>query len=201
MPIDNQPTVVAESLLVRTNCELVEMTQLLGVQEIVVAPDERRGSLPMEQMLLCAQRGIAVTDLAAFFEREAGMIKLNVVEPSTLVFSGGFDHSLVRRLSKRFFDLVAATALLLVAWPAMLVVALCVWLESGAPIFYRQVRVGQSGESFELVKFRSMRNDAREGWRRALGAQRRRPQHPRRPLHPQDPVTSCRSCSMSCAAT
>src|SRR3546814_2943583 len=109
----------------------------------------------MEEMLACAQRGVNVIDLAGFFEREAGMIKLNVVEPSALVFSGGFDHSLPRMLSKRFFDVVAASLLLLVSWPAMLVVALCIRLESKGPVLYRQVRVGESGQGFRLVKFSS----------------------------------------------
>jgi exopolysaccharide biosynthesis polyprenyl glycosylphosphotransferase len=65
-----------------------------------------------------------------------------------------------RRLSKRLFDLIAASALLLVAWPIMLLVAACIWLESGSPIFYRQTRVGENGQYFEIAKFRSMRNDA-----------------------------------------
>jgi sugar transferase (PEP-CTERM system associated) len=160
LPVSGQKVKVAEELLVHSDCGLPELAELLGVHEIVVAPDERRGGLPMEEMLTCAQRGIAVTDVASFFEREAGMIKLNIVEPSALVFSGGFDHSLPRRLSKRFFDLAAASLLLLVAWPFMLVVALCVWLESGSPILYRQTRVGESGHGFELIKFRSMRTDA-----------------------------------------
>lgn len=160
MPVPGQAVHVDEELLVQTDCALLELAQLLDIHEIVVAPDERRGGLPMEDMLLCAQRGIHVTDLAGFFEREVGTIKLNVVEPSALVFSGGFDHSLPRRLSKRLFDLIAAGALLLLTWPLMLVVALCVWLESGSPILYRQQRVGESGRSFDLVKFRSMRADA-----------------------------------------
>jgi sugar transferase (PEP-CTERM system associated) len=160
VPIAGQPEQVPEQLLVRTDCGLPELARLLNVHEIVVAPDERRGGLPMDEMLACAQRGVNVTDLSSFFEREAGMVKLNVVDPSWLVFSGGFDHSMPRRLSKRFFDLLAAWALLLVAWPVMLLVALCVWLESGAPIFYRQVRVGENGRGFELIKFRSMRTDA-----------------------------------------
>src|SRR3546814_18564636 len=62
-------------------------------------------------------------------------------------------------LSKRFFDVVAASLLLLVSWPAMLVVALCIRLESKGPVLYRQVRVGASGQGFSLVKFRSMRPD------------------------------------------
>jgi len=114
----------------------------------------------MDEMLDCAQRGITICDLSTFFEREAGMVKLSVADPSWLAFSGGFDHSMPRRLNKRFFDLLAASALLLVAWPFMLAVAACIAWESGTPIFYRQTRVGESGRRFELVKFRSMRADA-----------------------------------------
>ena len=160
LPIPGQEEVVAEGLLVRSNEPLHEIAQRLNADEIVVAPDERRGGLPMEQILRCAQHGISIVDLPMFFEREAGLIKLEVADPSSLVFSGGFDHSFPRRLSKRAFDIAAALALLLLAWPVMLVVAACVWLESGAPILYRQVRVGEDGRTFSLAKFRSMRTDA-----------------------------------------
>jgi sugar transferase (PEP-CTERM system associated) len=159
-PMPGQPVEVAQKLLVDADRSLRELVDGLNVHEIVVAIDERRGALPMEELLGCAQRGVRVTDLSSFFEREAGMVKLSVADPSSLVFSGGFDHSLPRRLSKRFFDLIAASALLLLAWPAMLVVALCIWLETGTPIFYRQMRVGENGRSFNLIKFRSMRVDA-----------------------------------------
>ncbi|QNP40680.1 TIGR03013 family XrtA/PEP-CTERM system glycosyltransferase [Lysobacter solisilvae (ex Woo and Kim 2020)] len=160
LPIPGQPVHVAEKLLLNTDFSLSEIAEWLQVFEIVVAPDERRGALPMEEMLKCAQRGITITDLSTFFEREAGMVKLNVADPSWLAFSGGFDHSIPRRLNKRFFDLVAAGALLLVAWPFMLAVAACIALESRGPIFYRQERTGENGRTFHLIKFRSMRVDA-----------------------------------------
>jgi sugar transferase (PEP-CTERM system associated) len=160
VPMPGQPLLVPEALQIRTDFDLPELAQWLRVHEIVVAPDERRGGLPMESMLKCAQRGVLVTDLSTFFEREAGQITVSVADPSWLVFSGGFDHSMPRRLSKRLFDLIAASALLLVAWPIMLLVAACIWLESGSPIFYRQTRVGENGQYFEIAKFRSMRNDA-----------------------------------------
>lgn len=160
VPVADQPALVAEALQVRTDFGLSELAKWLRIDEVVVAPDERRGGLPMDEMLSCAQRGIAICDLSTFFEREAGMVKLNVADPSWLAFSGGFDQSMPRRLNKRFFDLIAASALLLVAWPFMLVVALCIGWESGGPILYRQTRVGENGRRFELVKFRSMRADA-----------------------------------------
>lgn len=158
--LDGQASEVPAHQRLRADDGLAELARRRQIQEIVVAPDERRGGLPMEQMLACAQIGISVTDLSTFFEREAGTVKLGIVDPSWLVFSGGFDHSLPRRLSKRFFDITAASALLLVAWPVMLLVALGVWLESGGPVLYWQTRVGQGDRPFNLVKFRSMRNDA-----------------------------------------
>jgi len=132
------------------------------VNEIVVGPDERRGGLPMEELLECKQRGIFVTDLATFFERESGKVKLSLAEPSWLVFSTGFDASPLRRLSKRTFDFLAASVVLLLSWPFMLLVALAIRIESGRgqPILYRQERVGERGRVFQLIKFRSMRTDA-----------------------------------------
>ena len=160
LPIPGQAVHVHDKLLLKTDFSLSEIAEWMQVYEIVVAPDERRNALPMEEMLRCAQRGIIVTDLSTFFEREAGMVKLSVADPSWLAFSGGFDHSISRRLNKRFFDLAAACALLLVAWPFMLLVALCIAMESRGPILYRQTRVGENGRNFELIKFRSMRVDA-----------------------------------------
>ena len=160
LPIPGQARVVADELILEPQGVLLETARALHAHEIVVAHDERLVGLPMEQILGCAQQGISVVDLSVFFEREAGLIKLEVVDPSSLIFSGGFDHSFPRRLSKRAFDLAAALLLLVLAWPAMLVVALCVWAESGSPVFYRQTRVGQGGRTFNLIKFRSMRTDA-----------------------------------------
>lgn len=160
VPVADQPVQVPDALRVRTDLALSELAHWLRIDEVVVAPDERRGGLPMDEMLACAQRGVAICDLSTFFEREAGMVKLNVADPSWLAFSGGFDHSMPRCLTKRFFDLLAATSLLLVAWPVMVLVAFCIWMESGAPVLYRQTRVGENGRHFELVKFRSMRMDA-----------------------------------------
>ena len=160
VPVPGQPVLVDEVLHTLPAGSLFDLAEQLQIDERVIAPDERRGGLPMEEMLNCVQHGISVIDLSTFFEREAGMVQLNVVDPSWLVFSGGFDYSTPRRLSKRFFDLVAAGVLLLVAWPVMLLVAIAVRVESDGPILYRQTRVGERGQNFVLTKFRSMRVDA-----------------------------------------
>ena len=161
VPVAGQKVAVDPSRLVPVPEEgLCALADRLNVDELVIAPDERRGGMPMEDMLRCVQHGMAVTDLSTFFEREAGMVQLSVVDPSWLVFSGGFDYSLPRRLSKRAFDLAAAFAILLATLPLMLFTALAVWLEDRGPVLYRQIRVGERGRHFEIVKFRSMRVDA-----------------------------------------
>ncbi|HEY6985689.1 MAG TPA: TIGR03013 family XrtA/PEP-CTERM system glycosyltransferase [Rhodanobacteraceae bacterium] len=132
------------------------------INEIVVGPDERRGGLPMEELLRCKQSGIEITELVTFFERESGKVKLSLAEPSWLVYSRGFDTTPLRRLTKRGFDLATASVLLLLTWPFMVLVALAIRVESGKgqPILYRQERVGERGRVFRLIKFRSMRTDA-----------------------------------------
>ncbi len=150
---------VEQVLTADTLFELVEREQ---VDEVVVGVDDRRGGLPMEELLECRQHGVAVTDLTTFFERESGRVQLSLTDPSWLVFSGGFNATPLRQLSKRCFDLGIATLVLLLTWPFMLLVALAIRIESGAgqPIFYLQERVGVRGKSFRLAKFRSMRTDA-----------------------------------------
>jgi len=161
IPVPGHAVKVEEAqLLAIPGDGLCGLAERLSVDEVVIAPDERRGSMPVDQILACVQQGIAVTDLSTFFEREAGMVQLSIADASWLVFSGGFDYSLIRRLTKRMFDLVAASMLLFLTWPLMLLTALAVWMESGGPILYRQVRVGARGRHFEIVKFRSMRVDA-----------------------------------------
>ena len=162
VPVGTDPVAVPAASLLHLDAPLCAWAARLGVDEIVVGPDDRRGTLPVDALLECKQRGVAVTELAEFFEREAGKIKMDLTNPSWLVFSDGFNISPMRRTVKRAFDVLTASLVLLVAWPFMLLTALAIRLESGrgAPILYRQDRVGENGESFPVIKFRSMRTDA-----------------------------------------
>lgn len=131
-------------------------------EEIVVAMDDRRGNLPIRDLLDAKLKGIDVIDLLEFLERETGKIRIDLVSPGWLVFSPGFRRSRMRQFAKRVMDLVVSSALLLVSWPIMLLVILAVKIEDGisASVIYRQRRVGQGGVPFDVLKFRSMREDA-----------------------------------------
>ncbi len=162
VPRDGELVAVPADRVLMADTPLHELVSRKEVDEIVVGVDDRRGGLPMEELLECRQQGVAVTDLTTFFERESGRVQLSLTDPSWLVFSGGFNATPLRQLSKRCFDLGISALVLLLTWPFMLLVALAIRIESGAgqSIFYRQERVGVRGKPFRLAKFRSMRTDA-----------------------------------------
>jgi len=160
---DEELQVPASSVLPRVD-SLMSLVNRLKVREIIIAIQERRGGcFPIQDLLECKLNGVKVTDSAAFFEREQGKIRVNSLYPSWLIFGGGFDQSPLRTAIKRAFDVVASSILLIITLPVMIVAALCILLEDGGPVFYRQERVGKGGKTFMVVKFRSMRNDAEKG--------------------------------------
>ncbi|SFU62211.1 TIGR03013 family XrtA/PEP-CTERM system glycosyltransferase [Nitrosospira multiformis] len=160
---DEELQVPAGSVLPRVD-SLISLVNRLKVREIIIAIQERRGGcFPIQDLLECKLNGVKVTDSAAFFEREQGKIRVNSLYPSWLIFGGGFDQSPLRTAIKRVFDVVASSILLIITLPVMIVTALCILLEDGRPVFYRQERVGKGGKTFMVVKFRSMRNDAEKG--------------------------------------
>ncbi len=162
VPLEGETPSIPESRRLQLDESLSAYVARMQINEIVVGPDNRRGLLPMEELLECKQAGVVVTNLISFFERELGKIKLSLIDPSWLVFSDGFDATPLRRLSKRMFDIVGALLVLAMTWPLMVGAVIAIRLESGrgAPILYRQDRVGERGKAFPLIKFRSMRTDA-----------------------------------------
>jgi sugar transferase (PEP-CTERM system associated) len=164
VPVPGEINCVGEASLLPTCESLLVMARRYEASEIVVTVTNRRGSaFPIRELLDCALGGVKVIDAATFFEREACQIRIDSLQPSYLIFGGGFDQSFVRASSKRLFDLAASGMISIVSLPVMLIAAACIALEDGGPVFYRQERVGKDGRRFEVLKFRSMRKDAEEG--------------------------------------
>ena len=133
----------------------------VGASEVVLALQERRNSLPVKDLLRVKTRGVHVIDFSGFIERETGRVDLDTLNPSWLIFSDGFSSGrLASSISKRVFDVVVSLLLLVLAFPVLVLFAILIKLESPGPVFYRQTRVGLYGQSFDVVKLRSMRQDA-----------------------------------------
>ncbi len=161
VPMREDESLVPEESILSQKGTLSSMAQGYGVREIIVAVQNRRGGgLPIQELLECKLNGTKVIDVATFFEREVNQVRVDSLQPSWLVFGGGFDQSDFRIIVKKVFDLVASIILLLITLPIMLITALLIYIEDRTPIFYRQERVGLDGHTFMVLKFRSMRNDA-----------------------------------------
>lgn len=132
----------------------------LRVDEIITAMEERRGSMPVDQLLACKLAGATIRDYSAFVERETGVVELEGLNPSWIVYSDSGRSSGLDSLSKRSLDIVASLLLLAFSLPILAFTAIAIKLTSRGPLFYRQERVGLGGKPFMLMKFRSMRTDA-----------------------------------------
>lgn len=160
----DDPDCVPAADKIVSDSDLMTLCKEHDVDEIVVAMDDRRRRFPMEQLLQCRLEGVEITDLVTFLERETGKVRVDVLNPSWMIFSEGFRQGRLHSTLERIFDIVASLVLLVAALPVMVLTALAIKITEGprATIFYRQVRVGQYGRPFQLLKFRSMREDAEQ---------------------------------------
>jgi hypothetical protein len=122
--------------------------------------ERRGGALPLRELLDCKLSGVRVLDLASYFERALGQLRLDSLRVGWLIFGEGFRQNWRRTSIKRLFDVLVAAFLLLLALPVMMLTAILIVLEDGFSVFYRQERVGLDGRLFKVIKFRSMFNDA-----------------------------------------
>ncbi len=162
VPLNDAKSLVADYKIVEKTGPLLDLAIEREVDEIVAAVDDRRRKLPVDEILDCKMSGFPVLDLLTFFEKENACIKIDLLHPSWIIFSTGFQMGVSGLYGKRLFDLLMGLLLLAVFAPIMILVAAASMIESRGrnPVLFHQVRVGQNGTLFRLHKFRSMRVDA-----------------------------------------
>ena len=106
---------------------LEKLVEEEACQEIVVAIEERRGTLPVSDLLACKINGTYISEAASFTERQVGALNLAMFNPSWMIFSDGFDNTKkVDLFVKRMFDIFASAILLIVSMPLLLITAILV---------------------------------------------------------------------------
>jgi sugar transferase (PEP-CTERM system associated) len=153
----------ADPLTLGTAADLPSLIARHQIDRVIVGLTDRRGRMPIRELLQAKLSGVRVEDAATTYERITGKILLDDLKPSWFIFSDGCRAARGTRLVKRAVDVILASIGLLCAAPLMLLTAIAIRLDSPGPIFYRQDRVGENGHLFTLCKFRSMRMDAEEG--------------------------------------
>lgn len=131
-----------------------------NLDRIIVALENRRGNMPIRQLLNLRLSGIVIEDAHGLVERLTGRLPLAALNPSALIFSGGFRISALEQAIRRVLSILVAFTVLLICLPIIPLIMLAIRISSPGPIFYRQTRVGLRGRHFSVVKFRTMRQDA-----------------------------------------
>ena len=130
------------------------------IHRIVIAMEDRRGALPVDDLLGMRMRGIEIEEVGNLLERLTGKLQLEGLRPSNLLFCEGFNMKQSLQLTQRIASFVVALIILLLFLPFFPFVALAIKLSSKGPIFFSQTRVGLENETFKVHKFRTMFTDA-----------------------------------------
>jgi sugar transferase (PEP-CTERM system associated) len=139
---------------------LMEIVRKQKVHRVIVAMPDRRGTIPMQELLDLRMQGVKIEEAASWLERISGKIEVENLYPSWLVFGEGFRRSPVFRLVRRGISVGISLIGLVLTLPMLPLIMLAIRLDSEGPVFYTQTRVGKGGKLFKVVKFRTMRHDA-----------------------------------------
>ena len=139
---------------------LREMVRGKGVHRVIVSMSDRRGVLPVEELLDLRLAGVKIEEATSWLERITGRIEVDQLYPSWLIFADGFRFSIGFLLARRVFSTFIAAVGLFLSLPLLPFIILAIRLDSRGPVLYRQERVGMGGHPFYCYKFRTMRQDA-----------------------------------------
>jgi len=139
---------------------LMEVVHKQKVHRVIVAMPDRRGTIPMPELLELRMQGVKIEEATSWLEKIYGKIEVENLYPSWLVFGEGFRRSTAFRLVRRAVSFVISLIGLILALPLFPLIMLAICLDSKGPVFYTQTRVGKAGRIFKVVKFRTMRQDA-----------------------------------------
>ncbi len=138
-------------------CEIADQAR---VRKIIVALKEKRGTLPVNELLRCRVRGIEVLEGNSFYEMLTGKLIVESINPGWLIFSQGFQKSTTQKLIKRTVDLIVSLTMLVLLMPLIAIVAIIIILDSKGPVLFSQERIGENRKPYMVHKFRSMKTDA-----------------------------------------
>ncbi|MDO3379696.1 TIGR03013 family XrtA/PEP-CTERM system glycosyltransferase [Geoalkalibacter halelectricus] len=151
---------VPEASIVGNVDEIFDAVSRVKAHKIVVSLAERRGVLPVREILRCKLSGVEVVDALNFYEQLTGKLLVENINPSWFIFSNGFRVTRFIRCYKRVLDILFSTTGILLSLPLFPFIALAIKLDSRGQVFFRQNRVGEGEKEFMLYKFRTMTQDA-----------------------------------------
>jgi exopolysaccharide biosynthesis polyprenyl glycosylphosphotransferase len=156
--------------------EISDLARTLDVHRAIIAPRSADAGEMLDLVRTLKAVGVRVSVVPRLLEVVGSSVEFDDLHGITVMGVRRFDLTRSSALVKRVFDLVGASLGLLAVAPLMAAVAVLIKLDSRGPVFFRQLRVGQHGQRFYMLKFRTMvpnaedlkdslrhRNEAQEG--------------------------------------
>ncbi|HKK54643.1 MAG TPA: exopolysaccharide biosynthesis polyprenyl glycosylphosphotransferase [Patescibacteria group bacterium] len=139
--------------------ELKDIIQTKRIHTIVLDPTHAKAEAFRKLLFKCLPYNLIFTDLSSFYEKITGKVSIDTITHTWFLenFNEGekkyFNHI------KRIYDLIMALIIFLITLPLWLIIAVIIILDSGLPIFFKQKRLGKNGAMFQIIKFRTMKNE------------------------------------------
>jgi exopolysaccharide biosynthesis polyprenyl glycosylphosphotransferase len=140
--------------------EVRDLAQQLDVHRAIVAPGSAEGGEMLNLVRTLKAVGVRVSVLPRLLEVVGSSVEFDDLHGVTVMGVRRFELTRSSRGVKRAFDLLGASLGLLAVSPLLGAIAVAIKLDSRGPVFFRQLRVGQHGERFQMLKFRTMVPDA-----------------------------------------
>jgi exopolysaccharide biosynthesis polyprenyl glycosylphosphotransferase len=117
----------------------------------------------VDRLLDAGMTSVHVLDTLEFQESALHRVESRSVSPAWFASVLDINRQNYSARAKRVFDVLVASFALVVTLPLLLVIPVLIRLSGPGPVLFRQTRIGESGELFEMLKFRSMVPDAENG--------------------------------------
>jgi exopolysaccharide biosynthesis polyprenyl glycosylphosphotransferase len=149
-------TWTADALSAERLEDIRALARALDIHRAIVAPGETDSGEMLDLVRTLKAVGVRVSVLPRVLEVVGSSVEFDELHGVTLMGVRRFELTRSSAAIKRAFDLIGVTVGLVAVAPLMAIIALAIKLEDGGPVFFRQLRVGQNGERFGMLKFRTM---------------------------------------------
>lgn len=132
------------------------------IEEVIIAIETSEHHLLNDIINRLADRSVTIRIIPDMYDILSGTVKINHISGEGFIEIPSALLSEWERITKRWFDVLASMAALLITSPVLLYVAVRIRLTDGGPVFYKQERLGLYGKPFYILKFRSMYMNAEQ---------------------------------------
>jgi len=166
--IDDDPKKLNTTLhglpVIASSEQLLQLVETENISDLIVAISGEMRGTTFQTLLDVQHQGVEIVRMPVAYEELLGRVPISILEADWLLrsFVDQFRVNRFYRAAKRLVDILGGLAGVLILGVLLPFIGTAILLNGGLPVFYSQVRLGKGGQSFKIIKFRTMRQDAEE---------------------------------------